>query len=407
MKFLSSCTVVECFIIIIVYFRSPIECIQTYYKDYEAGKIIIDIIKGNLSTVEHAIAQLPNYTLYHNYLKFLECDQGDYLMDDHLLSGMKSTICNRTSPQYNRLIGSGSLLGCLETQIMDSILKDKTLRTIWDVKRKHPNVSTGSLSCIVKLNERFFAMTSQHVLSKVNFSGRREVLSQVHHEDEHLMLADIVHLSSSYSGIMGTITVDNTDIAVDIALMPLNQNQLDLTSLKQIELFQSTSNDEVTLLRKRVAKFGAITGMREGKIVNTDCMVPVYINESETKEKGSWQDGEMLAVVGLHKTQKTFAEKGDSGALVTIADKQNPDKRYALGIVTQIRKCFQGHDHAVLCVKLDHCLKALSSTEGLSTKFESSSVELYEGFLRVNASVHDRHVPHMEGEVQGATGGTN
>ena len=163
-----------------------------------------------------------------------------------------------------------------------------------------------------------------------------------------------------------------------------------VSSLKPITLY--SSNNLSLLKNKRVKKYGAMTGEREGKLVLPECRASIDPHDDSSIF------GKMFAVVGIDKANKSFAEKGDSGAIVTIrlANTDRSTTKYALGIVVQIRHAFMGHNKATLCVNLDHCLQALQGSEGLAEKIDSTKLELYEGFLKPDAVLYDRVKAHIQ-----------
>ena len=63
---------------------------------------------------------------------------------------------------------------------------------------------------------------------------------------------------------MCIVSVDEVDIAVGIALMPLSQKQLDESSLKPIPVFKAAALQNTADILKHypVQKYGAMTGMR-------------------------------------------------------------------------------------------------------------------------------------------------
>ena len=385
--------------------------IQTIYKDPKRDKIVIDIKKGKFNDVLKALQCLPNSQQYFDVLNIMECDLGEYLTRGDLLAGTVSCMPNSNDPLYNKCIGSGSIIGCMNVdhEKMKEILKDRDMKSVYDVLKKYPSTSTGTLTCVVKHKEKFYTMTAQHVLDKEKFNEGKHILSQVHLQCEQLLLADIVHLASSYSGKMGSILVGNVEKAVDIALMPLTENALDESLLVKLpvfcinEIYHGHQTSYKTLKYKRVKKTGAITGQREGKIISGDLMASLDLENDESPT------GEMLAVVSLGNSTQTFAEKGDSGAIVTI-EIEGPDRtsqEYALGIVAQIRPRLLGQQHVVLCVPMEHCLKALESVKGLKEPVKSSELELYVGFLLPFLGLYDRQKAYIELSTAGAEGASN
>ena len=178
-------------IIIYLFYRFPVKYIQIIYRDSEQGTIVIDVIRGNKETVRIALTELPKWKTYEGVIRVFESDPGEYLMENLLLSDTKPDLPGRNNPRYNRLIGSGSLVGCYDAATADEVLGDRNLKTIEDISRKYQASATGTLSCIVKHEDKFYAMTAQHVLDKVCFSSNtKKILSQVHFECEQLVLAD-------------------------------------------------------------------------------------------------------------------------------------------------------------------------------------------------------------------------
>ena len=385
--------------------------IQTIYKDPIRNKIVIDIKKGKSRDVSESFQYLCNYENYSEALEIMECDLGEYLMQGDMLAGTDSPMPNSRDPLYNKCVGSGSIIGCMNVDHdkLQQILKDRDMKSVYDVIKKYPSTSRGTLTCVVKHKEHFYTMTAQHVLDKHRFTEAKHILSQVHFECEQLLLADIVHLASSYSGKMGTIAVDDVEKAVDVAIMPLGERKLDESLLLPLPVFHrnefpgGNQASYKILENERVKKTGAITGQREGKIISGECMASLDLQNDESPT------GQMLAVVSLSNSTETFAEKGDSGAIVTIKIK-GPDgtaKEYALGIVAQIRPRLLGREHVVLCVPMEHCLKALESVEGLEEPIKSSDLKLYVGVLRPFLGLYDRQMPYIECSPTGAEGASN
>ena len=385
--------------------------IQTIYKDPKRDKIVIDIKNGKFKDVSDALQCLPHSQQYFEVLDIMECDLGEYLTQGDLLAGIHSPMPGSNDPLYNKCIGSGSIIGCMNVdhENLQEILNDRDMKSVYDVIKKYPSTSTGTLTCVVKHKDKFYTMTAQHVLDKEKFNEGKHILSQVHFECEQLMLADIVHLASSYSGKMGSILVGNVEKAVDVALMPLTKDALDESLLVKLPIFHRKEiqcghqTSHKTIKHKKVMKRGAVTGQRIGKIISDDCMASLDLENHESPT------GEMLAVVSLGNSNQTFAEKGDSGAIVTI-EIEGPDghsTEYALGIVAQIRPRLLGLQHVVLCVPMEHCLKALETAEGLSEPIESSKLELYVGFLRPFLCLHERHKPYIEYSSSATEGASN
>ena len=321
------------------------------------------------------LRNLSGYDIYQGYLKIVENDPGHSLIKLQNLASLDD--CHYS----HNLVGNGTYITVIECteEWLNTLLNDPFTESLSDVL-----YGRGTLTCISKHNDEFYAMTAQHVLNENNNSpSKKHIISEISYQCDKLYLADVIHLSSSHFGKQG---IYGNRKAVDVALMRISQKWLDTSSLKLLPiltrshveaLFPNTQN----LRNQKVVKYGAITGITQGRILSEEMSYQILPNCL----------GEMFVVEGVRN--EDFAAEGDSGALVTINIEGHGGncEEYALGIVSQSKDAF-GVKNACLCVRLEDCLGAL---QALDKSLLQSEMEVYKGILKPNVGICNKRQPHL------------
>ena len=361
-----------------VFFRSSPDFIQAVYLDHFSKLLIVDVLWEYQETADVFLRKLSRYDTYQEYLKIVESNPGQRLMK--LVK--PQTLASVEDCHYNRhLIGTGSSITAIECteECLDTFLNNPFTETLSDAL-----YARGTLTCISRHNDEFYAMTAQHVLNQNNASPRnKHILSEIIYQCDEFYLADVIHLSSSHFGKQG---IHGDKKAVDVALMKIGQKWLDTSSLKLLPIL-TRSHVEALFPRKcnlwneKVVKYGAITGITHGKILSEEISYQILPNCL----------GKMFVVKSVGN--EDFAVKGDSGALVTINIEGHGGnfEEYALGIVS-LRKDTFGEKNACLCVRLEDCLGALQT---LDESMHHSDIKVYKGILRPNVGICNKREPYQ------------
>ena len=344
------------------------------YVDQSSKLLIVDVEWESKTTAVAFLRKLSGYDKYKKYVKIVESNPGQSLALHY--------HCR------HHFIGSGSRIFATEgTQgDLDRLLNDPSVKSLSDAV-SHDAIKSGregTLTCISKQNADFYAMTAYHVLNEKGTSGNcKHIISEVTYQSDELNLADVIHLSSSYFGKQG-ITRERQ--AVDVTLMRLSQKWLDTGSLKELDILtrrhvKALFPNKRNILFEKVKKYCAVTGITCGEILNDEISYKILPNCL----------GKMFVV--KCEENKDFAKEGDSGALVTInIEGHGGDfQEYALGIVSQ-RKDALGVKNAILCVRLEDCLRAL---EKIDQSLQHPEMKFYKGNLKPNFVICNKREPHL------------
>ena len=205
----------------------------------------------------------------------------------------------------------------------------------------------GTLTCLAEdVNSRQYALTAKHIISTENRpqEGDESIVSGLNRR--------VAEISSHYTGMLGGFPVGGRDKQVDIAAAPLHADVTRRFDQNMIHNLNSTyDGPDSELFGVKVTKRGASSADTSGAIVK-----PSYYRR-DPQQKTITGDHFVIAPNSDH-----FAVSGDSGALVWstsgvpigIVSKGQSNFRYDLN--GEMRR-----ENVVFCVRLDHCLSALSS----------------------------------------------
>ena len=99
---------------------------------------------------------LPAYDTYQEHIKIVESNPGQELMKPHNLASLSNEHC---IPEF---IGNGSCICVIKNTegYLNILLNDPYMKSLSDVFSKYTAETTGTLTCICKHNDDFYAMTA-------------------------------------------------------------------------------------------------------------------------------------------------------------------------------------------------------------------------------------------------------
>ena len=321
--------------------RSPVKGIERAY--IFSDQICIDVEEGRLEELHKQICQLESYDDYESLLKIKECQRGK---------------------PFGLFTGGAPITGLPDDPYSIQILKaDQNIKSFDDIPIQH---KVGTFGCFVKYENNFYGLTAQHILEDKTADGTRSFFTCLQ-DVNGLRLPGITHVGSISKGFIGLNDQTMSAKAVDAAIFTLDQLCLDEIQLTKLPMV--TIDDILPSCQEHkcyvVEKIGAKTGRTLGVIVHTR----VLTNFNDY----FW--GQMFYVAPLsNEPSEIFADKGDSGSLVTI---NISGKECALGIVQGGGVPYMKYKHVTYCVKVKYCLEALVN------RYSAQSMpDIYKGFLR-------------------------
>lgn len=176
----------------------------------------------------------------------------------------------------------------------------------------HPNITAGTLGCLVVKDSNHYILSNNHVLADSNNANRGDVIRQPGTADGGTSPSDDIAVLSDYSTIDFTGAANDIDAAI---AMIVTNSQTDVEP-EIIDIGRPKSTTAKAALYQSVRKHGRTTGHTVGVI--TDMSADIWVGYGSKK---AWFE-DQLAVTGAGCTD--FSKGGDSGSLVVDAVSLQP-----------------------------------------------------------------------------------
>ena len=175
----------------------------------------------------------------------------------------------------------------------------------------HPNITAGTLGCLVEKNGEKFILSNNHVLANSNSASIGDKIIQQGKADGGSSPSEDIATLTDWKSLDFTGAANDIDAAIA---------KLDATSLVEREIVDIGSPLKTTAsaaLYQSVRKHGRTTGHTVGVIV--DLSVDIWVNYGVSGR--AWFENQ-IGITGIYG--QIFSQGGDSGSLIVDAVTLNP-----------------------------------------------------------------------------------
>ena len=171
----------------------------------------------------------------------------------------------------------------------------------------HPNITAGTLGCLVEKEGKHYILSNNHVLAASNTADAGDLVIQPGRADGGMDPNDEIATLEPYQSIDFAGNSNHIDAAIAL-VGPSSQTNVDP---EIIDIGRPKSTTKTALIGQTVRKHGRTTGQTLGVIEDNSANVGVYFGNSYA------QFVDQIVIKGVGSAP--FSQSGDSGSLIVDA----------------------------------------------------------------------------------------
>ena len=187
----------------------------------------------------------------------------------------------------------------------------------------HPNITSGTLGCLVEKDGNHYILSNNHILAATNTAGEDDPVVQPGPQYGGSSPEDNIAMLEDYKRIDFTAGIPDNPNKIDAAIAKVGDRHQKIVLQEIIGVGMPRSTpfpSEIDLRGRSVEKYGARTQHTIGVVRVTDFLVRVRYKVGDQKLVAVFDD----QIVISRDDSEPFSKGGDSGSLIVDSETRKP-----------------------------------------------------------------------------------